>query len=77
MEARAEGAFGLASIATLLVQVMDVKDHAPKVTLITLFSPVAEDIVPGTVIAFLSGKDEALGANGKVVCCCLAEVPLS
>lgn len=38
MEARVQDAFGLASIATLLVEVMDVNDHAPKVTLITLFT---------------------------------------
>ncbi|XP_055000047.1 protocadherin alpha-C1 isoform X7 [Sorex araneus] len=68
VEARDKGAFGLASTAKLLVEVTDVNDHAPEVTLMTLSSPVAEDALPGTVIAFLSVRDEDLGPNGKVLC---------
>ncbi|XP_012583201.1 PREDICTED: protocadherin alpha-C1 isoform X2 [Condylura cristata] len=68
VEARDEGAFGLASTAKLLVEVTDVNDHAPEVILMTLSSPVSEDAAPGTVIAFLSVKDEDLGPNGQVSC---------
>ncbi|XP_054424303.1 protocadherin alpha-C1 [Pteronotus mesoamericanus] len=68
IEARDEGAFGLASTAKLLVEVTDVNDHAPEVNLLTLSSPVSEDTAPGTVIALLSVKDEDLGPNGKVIC---------
>ncbi|XP_016061115.1 PREDICTED: protocadherin alpha-C1 isoform X2 [Miniopterus natalensis] len=68
VEARDEGAFGLASTARLLVEVTDVNDHAPEVTLLTLSSPVPEDTAPGTVIALLSVRDDDLGPNGKVIC---------
>ncbi|KAM5301586.1 LOW QUALITY PROTEIN: protocadherin alpha-C1-like [Glossophaga mutica] len=68
IEARDEGAFRLASTAKLLVEVTDVNDHAPEVNLLTLSSPVSEDTAPGTVIAFLSVRDEDLGPNGKVTC---------
>ncbi|XP_045684987.1 protocadherin alpha-C1 isoform X2 [Phyllostomus hastatus] len=68
IQARDEGAFGLASTAKLLVEVTDVNDHAPEVNLLTLSSPVSEDTAPGTVIALLSVRDEDLGPNGKVTC---------
>ncbi|XP_023473304.1 protocadherin alpha-C1 isoform X6 [Equus caballus] len=68
IEARDEGAFGLASIAKLLVEVTDVNDHAPEVNLMTLSNPVSEDAAPGTVIALLSVRDEDFGPNGKVIC---------
>ncbi|KAM6222695.1 protocadherin alpha-C1 isoform 2-T2 [Rhynchocyon petersi] len=68
IEARDEGAFGLASTAKLLVEVTDVNDHAPEVSLLTLSSPVPEDAAPGTVIALLSIRDEDLGSNGRVTC---------
>ncbi|KAM8765956.1 protocadherin alpha-C1 [Rhynchonycteris naso] len=68
IEAKDEGAFGLASTAKLLVEVTDVNDHAPEVNLLTLSSPIPEDTVPGTVIALLSVRDEDLGPNGKVIC---------
>ncbi|ELW54077.1 Protocadherin alpha-C1 [Tupaia chinensis] len=68
VEARDEGAFGLASTAKLLVEVTDVNDHAPEVNLMSLSSPVPEDAAPGTVIALVSVKDEDLGLNGRVTC---------
>ncbi|KAM5214052.1 protocadherin alpha-C1 [Hipposideros larvatus] len=68
IEARDEGAFGLASTTKLLVEVTDVNDHAPEVNLLTLSSPVSEDVAPGTVIALFSVRDEDLGPNGKVIC---------
>ncbi|KAJ8777274.1 hypothetical protein J1605_014657, partial [Eschrichtius robustus] len=68
IEARDEGAFGLASTAKLLVEVTDVNDHAPEVNLLTFSSPVSEDTAAGTVIALLSVRDEDLGPNDKVIC---------
>ncbi|XP_006891248.1 PREDICTED: protocadherin alpha-C1 [Elephantulus edwardii] len=68
IEARDEGAFGLASTAKLLVEVTDVNDHAPEVNFVTLSSPVSENTAPGTVIALLSVRDEDLGPNGRVTC---------
>ncbi|XP_019595814.2 protocadherin alpha-C1 isoform X2 [Rhinolophus sinicus] len=68
IEARDEGTFALASTTKLLVEVTDVNDHAPEVNLLTLSSPVSEDVAPGTVIALFSVRDEDLGPNGKVIC---------
>ncbi|XP_017387674.1 protocadherin alpha-C1 isoform X5 [Cebus imitator] len=68
IEARDEGAFGLASTVKLLVEVTDVNDHAPELDFMTLWNPVSEDAAPGTVIALFSVKDEDLGSNGRVTC---------
>ncbi|XP_036604443.1 LOW QUALITY PROTEIN: protocadherin alpha-C1 [Trichosurus vulpecula] len=68
IEARDEGAFSLASTAKLLVEVTDVNDHAPEVSITSLSSPVSEDAPPGTVIALLSVRDEDRGPNARVTC---------
>ncbi|XP_044520462.1 protocadherin alpha-C1 [Gracilinanus agilis] len=68
IEARDEGAFSLASTAKLLVEVIDVNDHAPEVSITSLSSPVSEDAPPGTAIALLSVQDEDRGPNGRVTC---------
>ncbi|XP_074068897.1 protocadherin alpha-C1-like isoform X2 [Macrotis lagotis] len=68
IEARDEGAFSLASTAKLLVEVTDVNDHAPEVSITSLSSPVSEDAPPGTVVALLSVRDEDRGPNARVTC---------
>ncbi|XP_045432326.1 protocadherin alpha-C1 [Pipistrellus kuhlii] len=76
VEARDEGSFGgLASTAKLLVEVTDVNDHAPEVSLLTLSRPVPEGTAPGTVIALLSVRDKDLGPNGKAICSLSSEGP--
>lgn len=60
IQAREQGAFCLASTATLLVGVA-----APEVHLLTLQSTLQGDR-PGTVVALL--RDEDFGPNGKVIC---------
>ncbi|XP_040459349.1 protocadherin alpha-C1-like isoform X5 [Falco naumanni] len=68
IEARDNGAFGLSSTAKLLVEITDVNNHGPEITITSLSSPVPEDAVPGTVIALLSILDKDPGENGKVTC---------
>ncbi|XP_053936009.1 protocadherin alpha-C1-like isoform X3 [Cuculus canorus] len=68
VEARDNGAFGMSSTAKLLVEITDVNNHGPEITITSLSSPVPEDAVPGTVIALLSIMDKDPGENGKVNC---------
>ncbi|XP_054024603.1 protocadherin alpha-C1 isoform X4 [Dryobates pubescens] len=68
IEARDNGAFGMSSTAKLLVEITDVNNHGPEITVTSLSSPIPEDAVPGTVIALLSILDKDPGENGKITC---------
>nr|XP_006135158.1 protocadherin alpha-3 isoform X3 [Pelodiscus sinensis] len=58
----------LAGHCKVLVEVLDVNDHAPELAVTSLSLPVPEDAPPGTVVALLSVSDRDSGDNGKVSC---------
>ncbi|XP_049729824.1 protocadherin beta-16 [Elephas maximus indicus] len=57
---------GLSGKCTLLLQVVDVNDNAPEVTVSALTSPIPENS-PETVVAVFSVSDPDSGDNGKTV----------
>nr|XP_020655042.1 protocadherin alpha-C1-like isoform X12 [Pogona vitticeps] len=75
IEARDKGVFGMSSVAKLLVEVTDVNNNAPEITVTSLSSPIPEDSLLGTVIALLSITDEDPGENGKVICQIPTNIP--
>ncbi|KAM9730021.1 protocadherin gamma-A8-like [Dama dama] len=68
MEIQAEDVGALLGRTKVLISVEDVNDNRPEVTITSLFSPVLENTLPGTVIAFLNVHDRDSGKNGQVVC---------
>ncbi|XP_072924044.1 protocadherin Fat 4-like [Hemitrygon akajei] len=52
----------------VLVDVIDVNDNAPELTLTSTSSTVPEDASIGTVVALLSVEDKDSGQNGQVRC---------
>ncbi|XP_043558978.1 protocadherin gamma-A10-like isoform X11 [Chiloscyllium plagiosum] len=52
----------------VVVDIVDVNDNSPEVTLTSLFSPVGEDSIPDTVVALISSTDKDSGENGHVQC---------
>uniref|UniRef100_A0A8D0E1L4 Protocadherin alpha subfamily C, 2 n=1 Tax=Salvator merianae TaxID=96440 RepID=A0A8D0E1L4_SALMN len=75
VEARDRGVFGMSSIAKLLVEITDVNNNAPEITVTSLSSPIPEDSSLGTVIALLSITDNDPGENGKVICQIPTNIP--
>ncbi|OPJ76351.1 protocadherin gamma-B5-like [Patagioenas fasciata monilis] len=75
VEARDGG--GLVAHSKVEIEVLDVNDNAPEVTLTLVSSPVPEDAPTGTVIAFLNVNDLDSDENGEVSCELLGEAPLS
>ncbi|XP_041050261.1 protocadherin-10-like [Carcharodon carcharias] len=59
----------------VFVHVVDLNDNAPVVAVPTLFSPVPEDSVPGTVVALISATDKDSGENGRVECQVTGNLP--
>ncbi|KAK2524861.1 hypothetical protein Q9233_009180 [Columba guinea] len=75
VEARDGG--GLVAHCKVEVDVLDVNDNAPEVTLTSVSSPVPEDAPAGTVVALLKMRDRDSGENGEVSCELSGEAPLS
>uniref|UniRef100_A0A663EW58 Cadherin domain-containing protein n=1 Tax=Aquila chrysaetos chrysaetos TaxID=223781 RepID=A0A663EW58_AQUCH len=75
VEARDGG--GLVAHCEVEVEVLDVNDNAPEVTLTSVSSPVPEDAPAGTVVALVKVRDRDSGENGQVSCELSGEAPLS
>ncbi|XP_041049366.1 protocadherin gamma-A11-like isoform X6 [Carcharodon carcharias] len=52
----------------VFVDIIDVNDNAPEVTLTSLSSTVSEDAPVGTIVALFSAADKDSGPNGQVQC---------
>ncbi|KAM4892458.1 protocadherin gamma-B5-like isoform 1-T1 [Sylvia borin] len=75
VEARDGG--GLVAHCKVAVEVLDVNDNPPEITVLSLSSPVPEDAPAGTVVALLNVNDPDSGENGQVSCELSGEAPLS
>ncbi|NXT97506.1 PCDGK protein, partial [Buphagus erythrorhynchus] len=64
LQAKDKGAVPGVAHCKVLVEVVDVNDNAPKVTVTSVYSPVPEDAAPGTVVALLSVTDLDSHDNG-------------
>ncbi|XP_035296071.1 protocadherin beta-6-like isoform X2 [Cricetulus griseus] len=65
---------GLSGKCTVAVQVLDVNDNAPELTIRKLTSPIPENSLE-TVVAVFSVSDPDSGDNGRVVCSIQNDLP--
>uniref|UniRef100_A0A8C5TLY0 Cadherin domain-containing protein n=1 Tax=Malurus cyaneus samueli TaxID=2593467 RepID=A0A8C5TLY0_9PASS len=75
LEARDGG--GLTDKCEVQIDITDVNDNTPEITILSLSSPVTEDAPTGTVVALLKVRDRDSGENGQVSCELSGEAPLS
>ncbi|TSK45897.1 Protocadherin gamma-C5 [Bagarius yarrelli] len=66
VQARDGGTPAMEGSCSIRVEITDVNDNTPEVTLTSLTSPISEDAPTGTVIALISAKDLDSGKNGEV-----------
>ncbi|KAH0618144.1 hypothetical protein JD844_017130 [Phrynosoma platyrhinos] len=59
---------GLSGQCKVLVEVEDVNDNAPEISVISVINIIQENSPLNTVVAFLSVTDQDFGDNGKTVC---------
>ncbi|XP_058852122.1 protocadherin gamma-A11-like isoform X6 [Acipenser ruthenus] len=64
IQARDHG--GLTDSCKIIIEIIDVNDNAPVITLTSFSSPIPEDSLPGTDIALISVQDMDSGNNGLV-----------
>uniref|UniRef100_A0A3B5A1W1 Cadherin domain-containing protein n=1 Tax=Stegastes partitus TaxID=144197 RepID=A0A3B5A1W1_9TELE len=62
VQAMDQGAFPRSAHAKLLIEVIDVNDNAPEISVTSLMTPVKEDAELGTIVALVTVRD-----NGRVV----------
>ncbi|NXJ50427.1 PCDGK protein, partial [Spizaetus tyrannus] len=67
LQAKDKGAAPGVAHCKVLVEVVDVNDNAPEVTVTSVYSPVPEDAAPGTVVALLSVTDLDSLDNGLIL----------
>ncbi|KAM9795091.1 protocadherin gamma-A11-like [Neosynchiropus ocellatus] len=66
---------GLRDTCKVLIEVADVNDNAPVISIISLSNPIPENSPPDTVIAMINVKDLDSGKNGQVRCSISPELP--
>ncbi|XP_043839491.1 protocadherin alpha-3-like isoform X7 [Dromiciops gliroides] len=68
VEATDKGSPRMVGHCTVLVEIIDINDNAPEISVTSLSLPVRENAPSGTVIALISVSDRDSGANGQVTC---------
>uniref|UniRef100_A0A8C2EVM5 Protocadherin 2 gamma 28 n=1 Tax=Cyprinus carpio TaxID=7962 RepID=A0A8C2EVM5_CYPCA len=66
---------GLTDNSKVLIELTDVNDNAPVISIISFSSPIPEDSTPDTVIAMLNIKDIDSGKNGQFKCLVNSDLP--
>ncbi|XP_077122297.1 protocadherin gamma-B2-like isoform X25 [Ranitomeya variabilis] len=77
MSVQAKDGGGLVAHCKVLVEVIDVNDNAPEISITSLSSPIPEDSAPGTMIALIEVHDQDSGDNSDVDCQILEDVPFN
>ncbi|XP_061581319.1 protocadherin gamma-C5-like isoform X16 [Cololabis saira] len=66
VQARDGGSPAMEGSCNVIIDIVDVNDNAPGVTVTSLTSSIREDSPAETVIALISARDQDSGANGEV-----------
>uniref|UniRef100_A0A3B3HDS8 Cadherin domain-containing protein n=1 Tax=Oryzias latipes TaxID=8090 RepID=A0A3B3HDS8_ORYLA len=75
MQISAKDGLGLASYATLLVDITDVNDNVPVIIVKSLSSSIPENAPPGTEVGIINVQDRDSDKNGQVSCSIQANAP--
>nr|XP_033783350.1 protocadherin gamma-A11-like [Geotrypetes seraphini] len=68
IEVQAEDGGGLTALSKLILQVINVNDNIPEISISSFVNSIKEDSPVGTLIALLKVEDRDSGEHGQVVC---------
>ncbi|XP_069055573.1 protocadherin gamma-C4-like [Pleurodeles waltl] len=77
IEAKDNGSPIMEEHCTVTVEVIDVNDNRPEITLVSLAKSITEDAPPGTVVAVVNINDRDSGKNGMVNCHLPSNLPFT
>ncbi|XP_061644600.1 protocadherin gamma-A10-like [Phyllopteryx taeniolatus] len=72
---QAKDGLGLTSYAKVIIDITDVNDNAPVITIKSLTDAVAENVPPGTEVGIVHVQDRDSEQNGQVRCSVQQDVP--
>ncbi|KAK3521182.1 hypothetical protein QTP70_000492 [Hemibagrus guttatus] len=72
---QAKDGSGLACTASVIIDITDVNDNAPKIILKSLNNPLPEDVNIGTEVAIINVQDKDSGDNEQIRCSIQGNVP--
>ncbi|XP_029369053.1 protocadherin alpha-2-like [Echeneis naucrates] len=75
IQAMDQGPVPRSAHAKLLIEIIDVNDNAPEISVTSLMTPVKEDAERGTIVAFITISDKDGGNNGAANCKVEGSVP--
>ncbi|XP_014863728.1 PREDICTED: protocadherin alpha-11-like isoform X3 [Poecilia mexicana] len=75
VQAKDQGVPPRSAHAKLLIEVIDVNDNSPEISVTSLMTPVREDAEQGTVVAFITVSDRDGGKNGITRCGVAGSLP--
>ncbi|XP_077387710.1 protocadherin gamma-A4-like isoform X38 [Festucalex cinctus] len=75
MQISAKDGLGLASYATLIIEIIDTNDNTPVIYVKSLSNSVAENVSPGTEVGIINVQDRDSEKNGLVHCSIQQNVP--
>nr|XP_043895550.1 protocadherin gamma-A4-like [Solea senegalensis] len=75
MQVSAKDGLGLASYATLIIQITDINDNVPVIYLKSLTNPIPENVTPGTEVGIINVQDRDSDNNKQVHCSIQQNVP--
>ncbi|XP_017345168.3 protocadherin alpha-8 isoform X3 [Ictalurus punctatus] len=75
VEAHDKGHSPMTANCKVLVEIIDVNDNAPEISITQLLMSLREDAKRGTAVALVTVSDKDGGTNGKVSCKLIGELP--
>ncbi|XP_037635741.1 protocadherin alpha-2-like isoform X6 [Sebastes umbrosus] len=75
VQAMDQGTTPRSAHAKLLIEIIDVNDNAPEISVTSLMTPVKEDAELGTIVALVTVSDKDGGNNGVTNCKVVGSVP--
>ncbi|KAM9356721.1 protocadherin gamma-A11-like [Symphorus nematophorus] len=75
MQISAKDGLGLASYATLIIEITDINDNAPVIYLKSVTDPIPENVSPGTEVGIINVQDRDSENNRQIRCSIQQNVP--
>ncbi|XP_054872479.1 protocadherin gamma-A4-like isoform X27 [Amphiprion ocellaris] len=75
MQISAKDGLGLASYASVVIEIIDINDNAPVISLKSLTNPIPENVSPGTEVGIINVQDRDSENNRQVRCSIQQNVP--
>ncbi|XP_058268055.1 putative protocadherin beta-18 isoform X44 [Hemibagrus wyckioides] len=72
---QAKDGSGLASTASVIIDITDYNDNAPKIILTSVNNPILENTIVGTEVAIINVQDKDSGDNRQIHCSIQGNVP--